>query len=59
MRAAAALVREQEQLTAPPWIGPDMPSVFVDHENGPSWPGPSWPRADWPGAGGWPPPGDG
>ena len=50
MRAAAALVRDQEQLTAPPWIGPDVPSVFVDYQSGPSWPGPSWPRSDWPGA---------
>lgn len=50
MRAAAAIVREQEQLTPPPWIGPDVPSVFVDYQNGPSWPGPSWPRSDWPGA---------
>jgi RsiW-degrading membrane proteinase PrsW (M82 family) len=50
MRAAAAIVRGQEQLTPPPWIAPDVPSVFVDYQNGPSWPGPSWPRSDWPGA---------
>jgi RsiW-degrading membrane proteinase PrsW (M82 family) len=29
MRAAAAVVRRQEQLYPPPWIAPDSPSVFV------------------------------
>jgi RsiW-degrading membrane proteinase PrsW (M82 family) len=29
MRAAAAAIRDQEQLTPPPWIAPDSPSVFV------------------------------
>jgi protease PrsW len=43
MRAAAAIVRDQEQLYPPPWIAPDTPSVFVTSPPGPSWPGPSWP----------------
>ena len=29
MRAAAEIVRRQEQLHPPPWIAPDSPSVFV------------------------------
>jgi hypothetical protein len=45
MRAAAALVREREQLMTPPWIGPGAPSVFVAGQPGPGWPGPSWPGA--------------
>jgi RsiW-degrading membrane proteinase PrsW (M82 family) len=43
MRAAAAAVRDQEQLYPPPWIAPDAPSVFVAFRPGSSWPGPSWP----------------
>jgi RsiW-degrading membrane proteinase PrsW (M82 family) len=43
MRAAAAIVRGQEQLNPPPWIAPDAPSVFVTLPPGPSRPGPSWP----------------
>jgi protease PrsW len=39
MRAAAAIVRDQEHLTPPPWIGPDVPSVFVAYQTGPYWPG--------------------
>ncbi len=39
MRAAAAIVRDQEQLYPPPWIAPDAPSVFVASRPGPSWPG--------------------
>jgi protease PrsW len=39
MRAAAAIVRGQEQLYPPPWIAPDSPSVFVTFRPGPSWPG--------------------
>jgi protease PrsW len=46
MRAAAAVVREQEQLYPPPWIAPDAPSVFVAYDPGPAsrppprrWPG--------------------
>jgi hypothetical protein len=35
MRAAAAIVRDQEQLTPPPWIAPDAPSVFVVYDPGP------------------------
>jgi hypothetical protein len=38
MRAAAAIVRDQEHLTPPPWIGPDAPSVFVADQAGPYWP---------------------
>jgi protease PrsW len=34
MRAAAALVRGQEQLYPPPWIAPDAPSVFVAYDPG-------------------------
>jgi len=34
MRAAAAIVRDQEQLAPPPWIGPDVPSVFVAYDPG-------------------------
>ena len=35
MRAAAELVRRQEQLYPPPWIAPDSPSVFVTYRPGP------------------------
>lgn len=42
MRAAAATVRRQEQLSPPPWIAPDSPSVFVayrpDLPDRPRWP---------------------
>ena len=38
MRAAAAVVRGQEQLYPPPWIAPDATSVFVTFRPGPSWP---------------------
>jgi RsiW-degrading membrane proteinase PrsW (M82 family) len=50
MRAAAAIVRGQEQLAPPPWIAPDAPSVFVVYRPAPSWPRADWPGADWPGA---------
>jgi RsiW-degrading membrane proteinase PrsW (M82 family) len=50
MRAAAALVRNREQLQPPPWIAPDTPSVFVagaappDYPPPPGYPPPpSWP----------------
>jgi len=36
MRAAAAIVRGQEQLYPPPWIAPDAPSVFVAYDPGPA-----------------------
>ena len=60
MRAAAAIVRDHQQLYPPPWIGPDAPSVFVVYRRDPTrrdptrtdptrtdptWPGPSWPGA--------------
>jgi protease PrsW len=38
MRAAAAIVRRQEQLYPPPWIAPDSPSVFVVYRLGPRLP---------------------
>ncbi len=38
MRAAAAVVRSQEQLYPPPWIAPDSPSVFVVYQPGPRLP---------------------
>jgi RsiW-degrading membrane proteinase PrsW (M82 family) len=38
MRAAAAIVRRQEQLYPPPWIAPDSPSVFVAYRPGPRLP---------------------
>ena len=46
MRAAAAIVRRQEQLSPPPWIDPDYPSVFVPQgpippPSPPRWPSPS------------------
>jgi protease PrsW len=41
MRAAAELVRRQEQLYPPPWIAPDSPSVFVTYRPGP----PKWPTS--------------
>jgi len=42
MRSAAAIVRRQEQLYQPPWIGPDDASVFVVRAEPPR---PStWPR---------------
>ena len=42
MRAAAAIVRGQEQLYPPPWIAPDSPSVFVTYRADPPSP-PRWP----------------
>ncbi|MGH3209701.1 MAG: PrsW family intramembrane metalloprotease [Trebonia sp.] len=41
MRAAAEVVRGQEQLYPPPWIAPDSPSVFVTYRPGP----PKWPTS--------------
>jgi RsiW-degrading membrane proteinase PrsW (M82 family) len=35
MRAAAEIVRRQEQLYPPPWIAPDSPSVFVAYRPDP------------------------
>jgi RsiW-degrading membrane proteinase PrsW (M82 family) len=35
MRAAAEIVRRQEQLYPPPWIAPNSPSVFVVYRPGP------------------------
>jgi RsiW-degrading membrane proteinase PrsW (M82 family) len=43
MRAAAAVVRRQEQLSPPPWIDPDYPSVFVSQRAVPPPPPPRWP----------------
>ena len=43
MRAAAEIVRGQEQLYPPPWIAPDSPSVFVTYRAGP--PKPKWPTS--------------
>jgi RsiW-degrading membrane proteinase PrsW (M82 family) len=43
MRAAAAIVRRQEQLYPPPWLGPDDVSVFVARARGPA-PPTTWPR---------------
>jgi hypothetical protein len=34
MRAAAAVIRRQEQLYPPPWIAPGAPSVFVTFRPG-------------------------
>jgi hypothetical protein len=45
MRAAAAIVRAQEQLYPPPWIGPDNLSVFVISPIPPPPPVPTWPQA--------------
>jgi protease PrsW len=42
MRAAAAIVRRNEHLLQPPWIGPDDASVFVVNAEPPS--PPTWPR---------------
>jgi RsiW-degrading membrane proteinase PrsW (M82 family) len=42
MRAAAEIVRGQEQLYPPPWIAPDSPSVFVTYRTDPPSP-PRWP----------------
>lgn len=42
MRAAAAIVRLQEQLYPPPWLGPDDRSVFVAPAVGPT--PTTWPR---------------
>ena len=42
MRAAAEIVRGQEQLYPPPWIAPDSPSVFVTYRDEPPSP-PRWP----------------
>ncbi len=44
MRAAAAIVREQEHLHPPPWIGPDDLSVFVVSSIPPPPPVPRWPQ---------------
>jgi hypothetical protein len=45
MRAAAAIVRRQEQLYQPPWIGPDDASVFVvSTAAGPPSPPTTWPH---------------
>lgn len=46
MRAAAAVVRGQEQLYPPPWIAPDSPSVFVTYR---ATPPSSPPVSRWPG----------
>jgi protease PrsW len=43
MRAAAAIVRLQEQLYQPPWLGPDDVSVFVARAVGPA-PPTTWPN---------------
>jgi protease PrsW len=43
MRAAAEIVRGQEQLYPPPWIAPDSPSVFVTYRADP--PKPTWPTS--------------
>ena len=43
MRAAAAIVRRQEQLSPPPWIDPDYPSVFVPQRPAPPPAPPRWP----------------
>ena len=43
MRAAAEVVRRQEQLSPPPWIDPDYPSVFVVQRPAPPPPPPRWP----------------
>ncbi len=43
MRAAAEIIRRQEQLYPPPWIAPDSPSVFVDYRPDLSPPAPRWP----------------
>ena len=44
MKAAAAIVRLQEQLYPPPWLGPDDLSVFVPPAVGPLPPRTTWPR---------------
>ena len=44
MKAAAAVVRLQEQLYPPPWLGPDDLSVFVPSVAGPPPPRTTWPR---------------
>jgi protease PrsW len=44
MRAAAAIVRRQEPLYGPPWIGPDDPSVFVVSAGTAPPTQPTWPR---------------
>jgi RsiW-degrading membrane proteinase PrsW (M82 family) len=44
MRAAAAIVRLQEQLYPPPWAGPDDLSVFVTPAAGPPPKTTTWPR---------------
>ena len=46
MRTAAAAVRRKEQLSPPPWIAPDSPSVFVAYRSAPPPPRPQPPR--WP-----------
>jgi RsiW-degrading membrane proteinase PrsW (M82 family) len=44
MRAAAEIVRRQEQLYPPPWIAPDSPSVFVAYRPEPPGPPPWYSR---------------
>jgi RsiW-degrading membrane proteinase PrsW (M82 family) len=44
MRASAAIVRLQEQLYPPPWLGPDDVSVFVAPAAGPPLPKTTWPN---------------
>ena len=44
MRASAAIVRLQEQLYPPPWLGPDDPSAFVTPAAGPPLPRTTWPN---------------
>jgi RsiW-degrading membrane proteinase PrsW (M82 family) len=44
MRAAAAAIRRKEQLSPPPWIAPESPSVFVSYRPAPP-PPPRWPPA--------------
>ncbi len=45
MRAAAAVIRHKEQLSPPPWIAPESPSVFVSYRQVPPPPPPRWPPA--------------
>ena len=44
MRAAAEIVRREEQLYPPPWIAPDSPSVFVAYRPDPPSPPPWYSR---------------
>jgi protease PrsW len=43
MRAAAEMIRRQEQLNPPPWIAPESPSVFVTYRPDPD--PPKWPTS--------------